>query len=321
MRHLLIGLLDWTLTPDQNAEIAKFCVGLFEDSSISKKDHAACVRYLGLIGTNDEDARAFIANWAGGGGDSWLHFHAVRAVAGLQLKDAKAALKNNLQRVYQKKTKRVRKGRKYKEVKTDTWAVRHNSVESAIALFGMKDKEAKKAIAYWTSFEDRGGSQEFVHSQGFRLLARDAAFADAKTRKGLHKILSKAFKKALKMEKSKGRPDSNVFQIALGLSHLGDKDAVKYLLEYIEGKKGRSSDIQNIFSAWGAFPGSLLHGSNSSDGIGRLPIGDTVSVKDAKKVVAAIEKKIRFWDKNAKSSGTAMLLKLNAQIYAVENNL
>ena len=321
MRHALIGLLDWRLTAEQHDAIVDFCAELFEDTEAQVKDVAACVRYIGLTGTTNEDARAFISNWANGSGDSWLRIHAIRSAAGLLLKDSKQALQANLNKAYKKRTVRVKKGRKYKETKRDTWSAHHHAVESAVALFGMKDKNAKKAIAYWLSFEERGGSQTFVHSQGFRLVARDAAFAEGKSRKALHKMISKAFKKGVKLSKDNSGMQSTLFKVALGLSQMGDKNAIKYLMEYVDGKQGRANDIETIFRAWGSEAGRLVHGSNSELGLGRLPIGGVLTSKDGASITKVLEKKLRFWDKNLKTSAVRLLLKLRAQMYAADNSL
>ena len=321
LHHALNGLAGWSLTPEQVDEAVKTCAELFEDTNTKRAQLAACTRFAGMVGSTNEDARAFIANWANGSGDGWLRIFAIRAAAGMKLKDTKAALQGNLQKAYRQKVERIRKGRKVKEVKTDTWNHNFHAVESAIVLFGMKDKKAKKAIEYWTSLEERHGKLRLKWSNGFENLARDAAFADPKTRKALGKIMSKNFKKLVKDSKTNNSNDRSLFKIALGLSYLGDKDAVKYLMEFIEGRKGGASDIESIFEAWGAYPRKLLAAGNSPIGIGRLPIGDTMSSKDAAAIAKVLEKKLRFWGENLKQSGTLMLMRLRAQMHVADNKL
>ncbi|MGB0590630.1 MAG: hypothetical protein ACPGU1_13210 [Myxococcota bacterium] len=323
VKPTLLHLPAWSLAPEQVEQIASFCVELFSSTDENNRPIAACIRYLGMVETTHEDAREFIANYANGQGDSWLHLHGIRAAAGLALKDAKENLQGNLKKAYREKTLRIRKGKKRIEKKVDTWSAHHQAVPSAVALMGMKDKQAAKAVAYWLSFEERGGSEQFVHNQGFRLLAREANFADPKTKKKLLKLLSKAWKKAAKLAESQSGMERDVFQAALGLSQLGDKAAVDLLVSYIKGKKGRESDIREIFKAWGGDTKAIMHGGNSNIGIGHLTVGKTgVPAKLAQSVADVIVKRMKFWsDKNTKGLATNVVLDLKARIAGAANGL
>jgi hypothetical protein len=323
VKHLLMYLHTWSLSEEEVEQVASHCNELFENSEAHVREIAACVRYLGLVGSKNSDAREFITSYAAGQGDSWVTIHAIRSVAGLNEKGAKSNLQENLKKAYSKRSYRVKKGKKYIKKDRDTWNANFNAVESAVALFGMGDKKAKKAIEFWTGFEERGGSQQFVHGQGFRLLARDANFAEPKSKKKLTKLLSKAFKKALKYSKDSSGMSSDLFSIALGLTQLGDKAALGFLMEYVTGKKGRESDINQILESWGGDPNDIMHGGNSKIGIGHLPVGgEGFSVKDATKVATTLKKRMKFLrDKRMRRTIMTTVLDIMARVKAVENKL
>ena len=318
VKPTLLHLPAWTLSDEQVGQIADFCVELFTATKEDNKAIAACIRYLGVVQTKHEDAQEFIANYANGQGDSWLHLHGIRAAASLGLKDSKENLQDNLKKAYREKIERIRKGKKRIEKKVDTWSAHHQAVPSAVALMGMKDKKAAKAIDYWLGFEERGGREQFVHNQGFKLLAREANFADPKTKKKLHKLLAKAWKKAAALAEDNSGLDRDVFQGAIGLSQLGDQGALDYLIRYIRGKKGRESDIREVLKAWGGETKALMHGGNSNIGIGHLSVGkDALKPKAAEALAKTIVKRMKFWsDVNMKILATNVVLDLRARIKA-----
>jgi len=318
IKPTLLHLPTWTLSDEQVGQVADLCVELFTATKEDKKAIAACIRYLGLVQIKHEDARDFITNYANGQGDSWLHLHGIRAAASLGLKDSKESFQDNLKKAYREKIERIRKGKKRIEKKVDTWSAHHQAVPSAVALMGMKDKKAAKAIDYWLGFEERGGREQFVHNQGFKLLAREANFADPKTKKKLHKLLTKAWKKAVKLAEDNSSLERDIFQGAIGLSQLGDQGALDYLTRYIKGKKGRESDIREILKAWGGETKAIMHGGNSNIGIGHLSVGKgAIKPKAAEALVKAIVKRMKFWsDVNMKILATNVVLDLQARIKA-----
>ena len=320
---MLTHLPAWTLSPAQVEEVSSFCVELFPSNDENKKAIAACIRYLGVVGTQNSDAKDFIANFASGQGDSWLTLHAMRAVAGLSLKDAKENLQENVPKAYTQRTKRERKGRKTIEKKVDTWNANWNAIPSAVALYSMGDKKMAKPLAYWLGFEERGGSEKMVHGQAFRLLAREINFAHPKAKKKLLKMVIKTWKKAEKLSKNDRGFETDLFTASLGLCQMGDKTVLAFLMKFITGKKGRDNDIRNILKSWGGSTQELLHGGNSNIGIGRFPVGkDGFSPADAQKVVDTIKKRFKFWtDETTKGLAVAVMLDIQARINAVNNKL
>jgi hypothetical protein len=318
--HLVTALwhLDaWTLSPEQLEGVASGCAQVLADTAEAPTTKTACIRYLGIVGAPNREARAFIANLAGSG-----DVQAIRALAGLIETSSRKRLEQNLLQAYREKATRIKKGNKYEEKKTDSWRIDPNAVPSAIALFGMGDATAAKAIAYWLSMEERGSSMELTDNGGFTGLARDLNFADPKGKAKLLALTSNAWKAVEKAAQKNTGLQNELFSAALGLSQAGDKAALAHLMEYIQGDLGREADVQKILGAWGGAPGEQLK-PNSDAGIGRFPVGKGgYSVEDAAKVVASIKARLPFWSSSGlKAVGVRTILEIEARRAAVTKQL
>jgi len=315
---MLPNLDTWTLSPEQLKGMEAFCSEkVWQENVGNVRPKLACLRYMGAIGTKNSDVHEFIRNYAEGNENS-LRAEGIRTAGRLGLKSTKKFLKARLAKNYREKSKKVKKGKKYVQKKTDTWSTNFDAVSSAVALMGMGDKNAPKAIAYWLSYRTVGKSKRmaFMWNQGFKEVARDLAFAGPKAKKKVIAMASKAFKQGVKYADDTPDLHRDLFAIAIGLSHVGDKAALKYLMEIL-GASDKNL-IKELLHAWGGEPQKMLELGRSTVGLGRFPVGKGgYSAKDAQKVIDTIKKRMKFWASGElKQDGIACALSIQAGIAA-----
>lgn len=315
----MLPVLDtWTLTPAQTADMETFCSEkVWQEDIGTTGPTIACLRYMGAIGSKSSDVREHVANFAQGN-DNGVRVEGIRTAGRLGVKSVKAFLQARVAKAYNKTSTNVRKGKKYVKKYTDTWRTSFDATGSAVALFGMGDKTAAKAIAFWLSFRDSNGGKDFMDNKGFKEVARELAFAHPKVRKKLTSMTSKAFKAGLKHASKKPGMHRDLFGIAIGLSHVGDKAALTYLMNVLKGSDKNA--IRELLQAWGGEPDQMLRLGRSTVGLGRFPVGPGLySAADAEAVMSTIAKRLKFWrDAEMKQDGIATVLSIRAVVAAAK---
>lgn len=309
----------WTLSPAQITQVETFCTGtVLQESVGSTHPKLACLRYMGAIASKNSAVRDFVQNLSTSN-DTALQLEAFRAAGRMGLASAKPALKKALSRNYAMQQRNVKKGKRYKKVKVHTWNTGFNAIPAAVALLGMGDKDALNAIKYWLGIDVNGSSLSLA-SSGHEFLFKEAAFAHPKALKKLRPLLNKWFALVYKGAQKSTSLESPLLKAAIGLSHIGDKNALKVLAQTLKG--GDRNKIKHILEAWGGNHKLVVKPGRSTVGLGRFPVGARgYSVSDAKALLGLIQKQFKMWDKSLKSLGITVALGIQAGILATEKKL
>jgi hypothetical protein len=317
---MLPHLDTWTLSPDEVKQMETLCLTVFQEDIGSALPKAACLRYMGAISSTHSEVRDFIANFAQGN-DNFLRVEGIRAAARIGHPDVETFLSGRLAKNYSKVKKSVEKGKKKVDVEVEQWNTNFDAVQAAVALFGLGDATAGKAIAYWVSFEERGGKPNLANNKALNELCREAPFMSPKTLAKLQPMLVKAFETAQKGLATNPQLEYDVFKVALGLSHVGDKGALKYLTAVMNGAD--DSRTKELLWAWGGEPDKLLEGGRSTIGLGRFPMSKgRYTPADGEAIIALVKKRLKFWnDGEMKQDGIEMAIAIQAGIEAAKNGL
>ncbi len=317
---MLPHLDTWTLPAEQVKGMESFCTEqIWQENVGDTRPKTACLRYMGNINSTNSDVHEFVKSFAEGKNNT-LRAEGIRTVGKLGIKSTEKFLQGRLAKAYREQTRKVKEGKKYVKKKTDTWNNNFDAVSSAVALMGMGDKNAPRAIDYWLSYRPKGktGKMAFMWNQGFKEVARELAFAHPQAKQKLVGLTSKAFKAGLKHAENNDQLHRDLFAIAIGLSHVGDKDALKYLMGVLGGSD--KNLVRDLLHAWGGEPSKMVELGRSTVGLGRFPVGkDGYSAKEAQKVIDTIKKRLKFWSGGElKQDGIACALSIKANIAAAK---
>ncbi len=304
-KDALMRFHTWGLSADQQKKVEAVCLKMFqgEGGKLAKgreKDIVVpCMRFLGLSASKNSDAIEFVENYLGEN----LKGDAARCLGGMGYKKAKSALKDVLAK---QKTKK-----KIKKKKVTIWYPRKASVAAAVALLGMGDKDAGKAIKMWLKVDKK--EKRLMDSSGFEMTVLELPWAGAKSKKKLVKMVKKAFKTVEKLSKKEDNLKNYANRAAIALVQAGDKSSMKYLLATLKGNK---KDLRNeILIGLG---GHTNYYGSFRTGTGGIGIGGKKGV--GKKEVAALEKmilkRLKFWksDRGAKQKAMRAILDMRARL-------
>jgi len=154
------------------------------------ENQRSCFRFLARIGSKNADLKEHLTT-AAGTSSSHKGLDAIRAIGLLQHKGAKAQLSTILKKVAGKKQIQIKAGKGYKFITVDSWTGTNDAVAAAVALVGMGDAQAMKAINFWLSV----GNKSFYDSYGFQPVLFEAALGHPAAQKKLVKPIQDALKK------------------------------------------------------------------------------------------------------------------------------
>jgi len=306
--HFLTFAHFWNLTDAQKKKIEGTCIKILAKSKQNQMQARACMRYLAHTGTNNSDVIQYMMMNAGGG-SGHLAEDAVRALGILKVKKARSQLKSILKSGTVKRTKRIRKRRRYRSKKMTTYTGNDSIVSAAIALASMGDSDGKKAIQYWLSMESNGP----MDTRGFEVFLWEATLASRAMKKKLAKQINKA---ARKLKKHSGSTNEELYRSAnVALLQMGDKAGLKKVLQVLGGHDQKA--IEETLKQLG---GMLTPLSYRRRGAQRIPVGkEGISVSAAKKLRKLIKSRIRFWsDNSVKRYATVVILELTGAINAAK---
>ncbi|MCK5797666.1 MAG: hypothetical protein KAI47_10810 [Deltaproteobacteria bacterium] len=286
-RNALMRIHTWKLSGEQKKKVEGFCLKMFQNTGalpVGKKREKEivkpCLRWLGLTGSKNSDAIEYAENYLG----TNTAADAARALGGMNYKKAKGALKNILNK--------QKKQRKIKKKKVTIWHPRAESVAAAVALIGMGDKDAIKAIKSWIAVDKK--AKRLKNNSGFEMTFYEAPWASAAAKKKLLPLLKKSFKAVNKLSKSNENIKRYAVRAAIALAQCGQKDGLKLMLEVLKGSKKDFRDevlvgLGGHDNYWGSF----------RIGLGGLTVGVKKGI--GKKEVAQLEKmifkRLKFWSK------------------------
>jgi|GEM_PF-2568888 hypothetical protein len=258
----------------------------------------ACYRYLANVGTKNDDLLEYVRQGSANG------VEALRALAILDAKGSKKTFKKRLAK--EKKRKKIYvKGGKKKEM--DTWRGHMEAVVSALGL-GYKNKDAKKAINWWLSYNVSW--KNLNDPSGFESLVLTAPFFPKD--KNLLKAIEKGYKTVLKAADEKDNLTVYALRAAIGLAQMGSKKGLPTIIDALKGTdKGHQEEalrgIGGITYHWGTFRW----------GTGGLKVGGKDGLKkgDVEKLITTILKKFKFMGKN-QHAATLAVLDLRARLKA-----
>jgi len=306
----LFFLWNWKLSAAQKKKVEDHCVNkVFRGTdSNAKRSIRACALFLGRIKTKNKRAKQYLENLlTNRDGGQW----AIRAAGYMRYKGVKRDLQKILKRGKSTGTIYVGRRRKSRRKTIDTWSPHSGAVSAAVALVGMGDRTALKAVKYWASYDKK--RKRLMYSNGFEELAYEVAFATPKARKKITKILLKTLKK---LERDDSRGNQRYKQaVIIGLAQAGAKKVMKSLLQELRGR-----DQRGLITLLKGIGGSKRIWDDSRCGLVGITVGKGgFSVKDAKKIAKYIRGRLEFYSNSAaKRFAIQAILDIEARIKAAK---
>ncbi len=299
-------LWNWKLTKAQKNKVVNHCIEkVFRGTKRkAKRSVRACLLFLGRVKTRNKKAKQYLENLLeSNDGGQW----AMRAAGYMGYKSVKRDLQKLLKKEHRKKTVYVGSRRK----KIDAWNSSDLAVAAAVALVGMGDRKALKAIKYWASYNKK--YKRPVDSGGCEAVAYEVGFASPKAKKKITKILLKALKN---LERDDKRGNLRYKRaVIVGLAQAGARKVLKPLLRELRGRDQRGL-LQILKGIGGAK--TLWH--DSRRGLVGIAVGKGgFSVRDAQKVAKYIRGRIEFYsDSSSKRFAIQAVLDIEARIKAAK---
>jgi hypothetical protein len=305
----------WNLSKENTKALEEFCTGTVFQESNHRTATPYCLRWFGQINTKNKLAKRFVKKYIN---DHSYKLEAIRTAGKLNLKDTKSLLQGFLKKSYSKQQVWVKVGRKSKRKKIDTWSRGYNSIPSAVALYGMGDKTAKKAIKYWMKYDKKKSKCDHTAVQA---LFVEMLYASKKTQKKLKKDLKKLYKKMLKGQKKNSQLEGLVRRAALYFLQLGDTIGLKSIIKIIES--GDNNNIIALLEGLGGDPTKWVGSSRGYAGLGHLTIGKKgLKAKVLKKIAKKLKSEFMMWNNyQVKGLANRTWFALNARILHAKNKL
>ncbi len=284
-----LSVLDrWKLTRAQVRKIESFCKEKVFQPSGFQGATAGCLRFLGRIRTKDSQLQQFLVQYTGSS-TSLYSLEAIRALGHMRYRRLRSKLKANLSRAKQRRTRRVKRGRRYKRKTVISYSTHFNAVPSAIALVGLGDRKAYKIVKDWVMTYDK---RDFLDNNlAFDKVFTEAAYASPRALKKLRRLLRKAYKKAERAFRKNPRMKRHVRLAAVSLLQIGDRQGLKRVLRVLGDTD--KLEIRTLLKELGARPGGTFSGRR---GIGHIKVGKGgLKARDAQKIAKTIRKRFIFW--------------------------
>ncbi len=301
----------WKLTAAQKKSLENLCVTkIFPGTDgQDKKTVPDCLRFLGRIKSRNSDARDFAMNYLS---NNSVHKEAARALGLMGHRGAKRKLQRMLKQNYRKSYKYVKRGRRSRRVNIDTWSGYQATTSVAVALVGMGDRTAKKAIKYWTGYDRK--KKRLDSTGGWESLSYDLSFATKKAYKTIRRSFLKTYKRLLKDSGTKRGLQRYALAATIGLAQAGDKAAVKPLLGYL-----RNANQRDLVFLLRRIGGDVeRYDDQDRMGSGYIRVGKGgLKVSLAKKIAKEIRRRFKFWsDRGTKRYAILATLDIEARIKA-----
>jgi hypothetical protein len=300
----------WKLSKAQVRKLETLCTAKVFGPGKYKVAEANCLRWLGRTTTRNKLAQRFVRKYVTSS-YSVPQAEAIRAAGALRLKAAKRKLQDNLAKAYAKRTRLVKRGRRYKRVKSDTWSTNWNAVPSAVALLGLGDRQAKKAIGHWTQIDRKTGR---CNHTAIEHLFVEAVFAHPRAQKKLNRTLKKLYKKMVKLQRKNRTLRGTVRRAALALLQMGDRAGLKVALQVLtDGDRGNVGDL---LSGLGANPHGWVGPAGNRAGLGHITVGKGgLKTRDAQKLANKIKAEFPMWnDKGLRAKALQAWTDINTRI-------
>jgi hypothetical protein len=267
----------------------------------------SCWRYLARIGSKNADLKEHLTT-AASQPSTHEGLDALRAIGLLQHKGAKAQLSTILKKISGKKSVQVKTGKTFKSIKVDSWTGTNDAVTAAIALVGMGDAAAMKAINYWLSVGDR----VFYDSYAFPMLLFETTLAHPAAQTKLSKPIQDTLKKIKPwIDGNDSTMTRNYNDGYVALLQMGDKAGLPRVLSVLAGAE--LEQIREVLRQLGGHDIPLQYQRLGTQGV-RVGKGG-LSPADATKILDVIRKRMTFWtDKTAKMYATRVIMDLEARI-------
>ncbi len=182
---------------------------------------------------------------------------------------------------------------------------------AAIGLLGVADKLAKEAVGTWLAVD--AGRGKPADRSGFEQFAAAAPFATGKAAKAARKLLEPAYKALAGVAASNPMYAIDQTRAAVYLAQMGSNKGLERILEAVS-----SADTEQIDAVLDGIGGHESYWGSFRIGAGGIRIGGKagLSVKDAQKVVDALQRRRKFMKKGQQDNVSRAILDIRGRIAA-----